>query len=123
MFSARHGRSTLVLTGGAPGGPLLSITRIEDYPGFPEGVAGFDLCPIAQEQAAAAGATFSMDELTALEPDGGTWLASHRQRRGPRPSGDRRHGVEPPRARRPGRVTPRWARHLALRKLRRPSVP
>jgi thioredoxin reductase (NADPH) len=76
MFSARHGRSTLVLTGGAPGGPLLSITRIDDYPGFPDGVAGFDLCPIAQEQAAAAGATFSMDELTALEPDGGTWLAA-----------------------------------------------
>jgi thioredoxin reductase (NADPH) len=76
LFAARYGRSTLVLTGGAPGGPLLSITRIEDYPGFADGVAGFDLCPIAQEQAAAAGAAFRMDELTGLGNDGDTWLAA-----------------------------------------------
>lgn len=74
LFAARYGRSTVVLTGGAPGGPLLSISRIEDYPGFPEPVAGFELCPLVQEQAAAAGAAFRMDALTALDRDGDGWL-------------------------------------------------
>ena len=65
-----------MLTGGAPGGLLLSIERIDGYPGFPDGVAGYDLYPMAQEQAAAEGAQFSMAELTGLEPDGGGWRAA-----------------------------------------------
>ena len=68
LFSARYGRSTLVLTGGVPGGALLSITKIDDFPGFPAGVSGFELCPSVQEQAADAGAEFRMDELERLEP-------------------------------------------------------
>ena len=31
---------------------LLSIERIDGVPGFPEGVAGYELCPMLQEQAA-----------------------------------------------------------------------
>ncbi len=73
LYSARLGRSTLVLTGGVPGGLLLSIERIEGLPGFPDGVSGYELCPLAEEQAAAAGAEFSMAELLALEPDDGAW--------------------------------------------------
>jgi thioredoxin reductase len=47
----------MVLTGAPPlGGQLLSINKIDGYPGFPDGVPGYDLCPIAQEQATAAGA-------------------------------------------------------------------
>jgi thioredoxin reductase (NADPH) len=76
MFSARYGRQTTILTGGVPGGPLLSVTKIEDYPGFPEPVAGFELCPAVQEQAAAAGAAFRMDELEGLELEGDTWIAA-----------------------------------------------
>jgi thioredoxin reductase (NADPH) len=71
LFSARHGRSTLVVDAGlAPGGQMFNITRIEDFPGFPQGVAGYDLCPMLQEQAAAAGAEFragTVEALTATE--------------------------------------------------------
>lgn len=73
LTAARLGRSTLVLTGGAPGGLLLSIEKIEGIPGFPEGVAGYELCPGAQEQAAEAGAEFRMALLEGLESDGDGW--------------------------------------------------
>ncbi len=68
LHAARMGRSTLVLGGRAPGGLLLSIERIDGVPGFPEGVAGYELCPMLQEQAADAGADVRMTELAAIEP-------------------------------------------------------
>ena len=73
MFSARLGRSTLILTGVVPGGLLLNIESIEGVPGFPEGVPGYELCPIAQEQAEAAGAEFRMTEVSAFEQAGDGW--------------------------------------------------
>ena len=74
LFGARNGRSTLVLTGGVIGGQLLSVGNIEDFPGFPEGVPGYDLGPRMQEQAANAGAEFRMSTAEGLEPAGDRWL-------------------------------------------------
>lgn len=75
LASARLGRRTLVLTGGVLGGHLVSIDSIEGYPGFPEGVPGYDLCPMAEEQAADAGAEFAAEEAVALESaGGGHWM-------------------------------------------------
>jgi thioredoxin reductase (NADPH) len=74
MFAARLGHSTTVLTGLAPGGLLLFIEQIEGVPGFPEGVPGYELCPMAQEQAEAAGAGFSMAEADGIERDGDGWI-------------------------------------------------
>jgi thioredoxin reductase (NADPH) len=74
LTAARAGRKTRVLTGPALGGNLLSIERIDGYPGFPEGVPGYDLGPIIQEQAIAAGAEFDAGEAHGLEPAGdGGW--------------------------------------------------
>lgn len=73
LTAARLGRTTLVLTGDVLGGHLLNIERIDGYPGFPEGVPGYDLLPMAQEQAAAAGAEFAMTGLTALERVDAAW--------------------------------------------------
>ena len=72
LFAARCGRSTVVLSS-VPGGPLLSVTRIEDFPGFPDGVAGYELVPLVQDQALAAGAVFEMAELEGLEPADNGW--------------------------------------------------
>jgi len=76
MTAARLGRKTLLLTGHVPGGLLLSINRIDGYPGFPEGVPGYDLCPMAQEQAAAAGAELVSGELTSIDSQGDKHLVS-----------------------------------------------
>jgi thioredoxin reductase (NADPH) len=74
LFAARHGRSTVVLEPAMPGGPLMNVPKIEDFPGFPEGVAGYDLGPMLQEQAATYGADFRMEEATGLEADGDGWI-------------------------------------------------
>src|SRR5262245_45419406 len=68
VTAARLGRKTLVLTGDVIGGQLLSIEKIEGFPGFPEGVPGYDLAPMTQEEAASAGAEFAATELTGLAP-------------------------------------------------------
>ena len=73
VTAARLGRKTLVLTGDVPGGQLMSIDKIEGYPGFPEGVPGYDLCPMLQDQAAAAGAEFMMTGLERLDAQDGQW--------------------------------------------------
>ena len=73
IAAAQLGRKTLVLTGDVLGGQLLSIEKVDGYPGFPEGVPGYDLCPMAQEQAAAAGAEFVPAELQSLQQQGEGW--------------------------------------------------
>jgi thioredoxin reductase (NADPH) len=79
LFAARAGRSTLVLEPQVPGGHLLNIQRIEDFPGFPEGVSGYELGPNTQMQAMNSGAEFAMAEIQALaRPEGetGDWLVT-----------------------------------------------
>ena len=73
VTAARLGRKTLVLTGDVPGGQLMSIEKIEGYPGFPDGVPGYDLCPMLQDQAAAAGAEFMMTGLERFDAQDGNW--------------------------------------------------
>lgn len=67
LTAARLGRKTLVLAGDVLGGNLLSIEKVEGYPGFPEGVPGYELCPMAQAMAAEAGAEFEMLPLLRVE--------------------------------------------------------
>lgn len=73
LASALRGRRTTILAGGVPGGQLVSINRIEGVPGFPDGVAGYDLCPMTQEQADKAGVEFSMAVAESLGADGAEW--------------------------------------------------
>jgi thioredoxin reductase (NADPH) len=73
LTSARLGRRTALLTGAMIGGQLVSIDKIEGVPGFSDGVAGYDLCPIAQEQADAAGVEFLMASCESLAAEGDLW--------------------------------------------------
>jgi thioredoxin reductase (NADPH) len=73
LTAARLGRTTMVLAGDLLGGQLLSIETVDGFPGFPDGIAGYDLCPIAQEQAQTAGAEFSATRITGLAPDVDGW--------------------------------------------------
>jgi thioredoxin reductase (NADPH) len=70
LYAARSGLHTCVVEHMAAGGQVLNVEKIENFPGFPEGIAGFDLGPIVQEQAEAAGAEFTMDTAVGLEVDG-----------------------------------------------------
>jgi len=70
MYAGRYGLSVAIVDQMGAGGQIVNVEKIENYPGFPEGVAGFDLGPMVQEQAEAAGAEFIMDTVEALEIDG-----------------------------------------------------
>jgi len=73
LFAARHGRSTVLLDSLGVGGAILNTERVEDFPGFPEGVPGFELAPRMQEQVMDAGGAFAMGEVRRLEPRGDDW--------------------------------------------------
>jgi thioredoxin reductase (NADPH) len=67
MYGARFGLRTVLVEHLASGGQVLNVDKIENFPGFPQGVSGFDLGPLVQEQAEAAGAEFVLDTATGLE--------------------------------------------------------
>ena len=73
LFSARQGLSTLVFESNIPGGHLISIEKIEDFPGFPDGVSGYEICPNLQRQASDNGAEFQRIEVLRLEAGNKAW--------------------------------------------------
>jgi thioredoxin reductase (NADPH) len=73
LAAARLGRKVRVLAGDVLGGLLLSIERIDGVPGFPDGVPGYELCPMAQEQAVAAGAEVTAQRLETMTRADGGW--------------------------------------------------
>jgi thioredoxin reductase (NADPH) len=73
LFAARHGRSTILLDPLGSGGAILNTELVEDFPGFPEGVAGFQLGPGIQQQVADAGAVVEPSEVRRIEPRGSDW--------------------------------------------------
>lgn len=73
LTAARLGHKTSILSEGVPGGQLLSIEHIDGVPGFPEGVAGYDLCPMTQEQCEEVGVKILTEECTSLSADGDLW--------------------------------------------------
>lgn len=76
LYSARSGRKCLLLTGHVPGGHLLSINKIDGFPGFPDGIAGYDLCPMLQEEVVAAGADLVGQELQEIKKINGSYLVT-----------------------------------------------
>jgi thioredoxin reductase (NADPH) len=73
LFAARHGRRTILLDPIGSGGAILNTELVEDFPGFPEGVPGFQLGPGIQQQVADAGAVVEPSEVSRIEPRGSDW--------------------------------------------------
>ena len=66
LYAARFGLRTVVIERLAPGGQVLNVEKIENFPGFPQGIAGVELGPLVQDQAEAAGAEFLLDTAREL---------------------------------------------------------
>ena len=68
LYAARAGLDTLVLERGAIGGQAAITGIIENYPGFDDGISGFELATRMQNGAQAAGAKTEYREVVSLDP-------------------------------------------------------
>jgi thioredoxin reductase (NADPH) len=67
LYTARANLSPLVLTGGQPGGLLTTTSLVENFPGFPEGVDGYELMTRMQKQAERFGARSSFGSVETVD--------------------------------------------------------
>ncbi len=67
LYGARSLLKVLLLERLAPGGQVLTTDRVENYPGFPEGVSGFELIDRMQKQAEHFGLEIRNEEVQKLE--------------------------------------------------------
>jgi thioredoxin reductase (NADPH) len=65
-FAGRYGLKVVVVEQLGAGGQIATAERIENFPGFSQGIAGHELGPLLQEQAEAAGAEFVIDCIERL---------------------------------------------------------
>src|SRR5581483_6785642 len=63
IYAGRSNLEPLVLTGKMPGGLLTTTSTVENYPGFPEGVDGYELMTRMQKQAERFGARIKLGEM------------------------------------------------------------
>ena len=72
IYAARAGLKPIVFAGNVPGGLLTQTGDVENFPGFPNGINGFDLVMDIQFQAEKFGAMFEYEEITSakLSPGG-----------------------------------------------------
>lgn len=67
IYAARGGLKTAIIELAMPGGQAASTENIENYPGFPDGINGYELMSSFHKQALAFGVEFIFEEVHKLE--------------------------------------------------------
>lgn len=70
LYCGRAALSVLVLEEMAPGGQMGTTDQIDNYPGFPAGINGFELAVQMQKSAERFGAVTRLERVTALSLEG-----------------------------------------------------
>ena len=73
IYTGRAMLDTLIIEKGAPGGQILMTDFIENYPGFPEGIAPVELTESFRKQAERFGAKIGIDTVKELQREGQLW--------------------------------------------------
>lgn len=67
IYAARADLKPLVFEGNEPGGQLSLTSDVENFPGFPEGIGGFEMIEGMKKQAERFGATYRWGVITKFE--------------------------------------------------------
>jgi thioredoxin reductase (NADPH) len=78
IYTARQNHSTLILHSGKVGGRALEAHKIENYPGFPQGLTGAELMNLFREQASRFGAEIKPETVIGLSDAGDYKIVSTR---------------------------------------------
>jgi thioredoxin reductase (NADPH) len=67
IYACRAKLKTLMIEKLVPGGQVLSTDWVDNYPGFPEGISGFDLVDRMRQQAERFGLSVASDEVMGVD--------------------------------------------------------
>ena len=70
IYAGRANLNPLVIEGTQPGGQLTTTSEVENFPGFPEGIDGFQLMDNLRRQVARFNVTFTNDVIQEVSLDG-----------------------------------------------------
>ncbi|MHB8578174.1 MAG: thioredoxin-disulfide reductase [Dehalococcoidia bacterium] len=73
IYAARARLDVLLIERMGAGGQLINVDRVENYPGFPNGIAGYELGPLLAQQAMDGGLSVEYGDVTSIQasPEGG----------------------------------------------------
>ncbi|MCK4908986.1 MAG: thioredoxin-disulfide reductase [Planctomycetes bacterium] len=69
LYASRGGSKTLLLEKTAVGGLVAITENVENYPGFPDGINGFDLTNLMEKQARKFGLEITTGEVIQITPE------------------------------------------------------
>lgn len=70
LYTSRAGLKSLLIERGIFGGQIVNARQVDNYPGFPEGISGFELASLMHEQAIRYGLETVNTTVTAIKPGG-----------------------------------------------------
>ena len=74
MYACRYGLKTALLERLMTGGQVINAEKIENFPGFPDGISGSEIGPLMQDQATQQGLEIRLSEVTGLSQQYSHWL-------------------------------------------------
>ena len=73
LYASRAGLKTVLLERMMTGGQVMNAEKIENFPGFPDGVSGAEFGPLLQDQAMKYGMEIQISEVTGLRQVNSNW--------------------------------------------------
>ncbi len=67
IYTGRANLNPLIIEGSLPGGQLTTTSEVENFPGFPHGIDGFQLMQNLREQATKFGARFEQAQVQSVD--------------------------------------------------------
>ncbi len=76
IYAARDRLSTIIIERGAAGGNIINAEEVDNYPGFPDGISGFELSSKMHAQAIKHGAELLSADVTGIKTEGDLKIVS-----------------------------------------------